>query len=242
MESEGRNNKPLIIGIDDAGRGPVIGPMVLAGVLIAREIEEEFRRAGIKDSKLLTAKKRGELADIIKQTAIAWHSEILSPAEIDTGMGKGVNLNEVEAMAAASIINTIAAKLSDEQKKNLVIVIDCPSNNPNAWIVILNKYIGLENKKIRIRAEHKADFHYPAVSAASIIAKTTRDVEIEKIKKELGINIGSGYPADPITKRALEKHKNVLKKHRLIRESWSTYQKLEKDLDKRKRGKQTKLF
>ena len=184
MKEEKNNNKPLILGIDDAGRGPVIGPMCLAGCLIYREIEGEFRRAGIKDSKLLTAKKREELVDIIKQTALEWDVQILSPAEIDTGMGLGVNLNEVEAMAAAAIINNLAGKVPEEKKKDLVVVIDCPSNNPNSWIITLMKYIKPENQKIKIRAEHKADFHYPSVSAASIIAKTTRDSEIEKIKKE----------------------------------------------------------
>lgn len=237
-----KNNKEFIIGIDDAGRGPVIGPMVLAGVLIPREIEEEFRRAGIKDSKLLTPKKREELAEIIKQIAISYHYELITPAEIDTGMGKGVNLNEVEAMASASIINNLAGKINKEQKKNLVIIIDCPSNNAHAWLITLMKYIKEENKKIRIRAEHKADFHYPSVSAASILSKTTRDAEIEKIKKELGFDFGSGYPADPFTKKALEKYREILKRKRLIRESWATWRELEKKLENRKRGRQTKLF
>ncbi len=241
MEAEKSNNKELIMGIDDAGRGPVLGPMCLAGVLIYKELEEEFRRAGIKDSKLLTPKKRGELVEIIRQTAIAYHIQLLTPAEIDTGMGIGANLNEVEAMAAANIINHLCKKITEEQKKNLVIVIDCPSNNPNAWLITLMKYIKEENKKIRIRAEHKADFHYPSVSAASILAKTIRDAEIEKLKKELGFDFGSGYPADPLTKTALEKHKDVLKKHRLIRETWSTFQNLEKKAEQRKKGRQAKL-
>ncbi len=114
---EKTNNKELIIGIDDAGRGPVIGPMVLAGCLIYKEVEEELRRAGIKDSKLLTAKKREELAEIIKEMVIDSHFIILSPAEIDTGMGFGVNLNEVEAIAAAGIVNKLAEKLNEAQKK-----------------------------------------------------------------------------------------------------------------------------
>jgi len=243
-KEEKNNNKPLIIGIDDAGRGPVIGPMCLAGVLIPREIEEEFRRAGIKDSKLLTPKKREELVEIIKQTALDFYHVLLSPADIDTGMGIGVNLNEVEAMAAANIINNLAGKLNEEQKKNLVIIIDCPSTNPNAWINILMKYVKKENQHIRLRAEHKADFHYPSVSAASIIAKTTRDSEIEKLKKEVGFDFGSGYPADPATKEALEKHAVELKKHRLIRESWQTWKNIsgENNKEAKKGGKQTKLF
>jgi len=238
-----KNNRPLILGIDDAGRGPVLGPMCLAGVLIPKEIEEEFRRAGIKDSKLLTPKKREELVDIIKQTALDYHFELLTPEQIDTGMGIGVNLNEVEAMAAAKIVNHLADKLSSEQKQDLVIIIDCPSNNPNAWLNILFKYIKEENKKIRIRAEHKADFHYPSVSAASIIAKTTRDSEIEKLKKELGFDFGSGYPADPTTKSALEKHQEILLKKRIIRESWATWQAIAGiNTLKKTKGKQLKLF
>jgi ribonuclease HII len=239
---ESKNNKPLIIGIDDAGRGPVLGPMCLAGVLIPKEIEEEFRRAGIKDSKLLTPKKREELVSIIKQTAIDFHFILLSPAEIDTGMGIGVNLNEVEAMASANIINHLAGKLTEEQKKELVIIIDCPSTNPNAWINILMKYVRKENQRIKLRAEHKADFHYPSVSAASIIAKTTRDSEIEKLKKEVGFDFGSGYPADPFTKEALQKHKEILLKHRIIRETWQTYIDLEQKAETKKRGEQKKLF
>ncbi len=239
---EGKNNKELILGIDDAGRGPVLGPMCLAGVLIPKQIEEEFRRSGIKDSKLLTAKKREELVEIIKQTALDFSFQLLTPAEIDTGMGIGVNLNEVEAMAAAAILNKLCENLSEEQKKDLVIVIDCPSNNPTSWLNTLNKYIKKENQQIRIRAEHKADFHYPSVSAASIIAKTTRDAEIEKLKKEVGFDFGSGYPADPFTKEALEKHMSTLKKHRIIRESWQTYKNLETNSKENKKSKQKTLF
>jgi ribonuclease HII len=145
-------------------------------------------------------------------------------------------------MAAAAIINNLAEKIPESQKKDLVIVIDCPSNNPNSWIIILMKYIKPENQKIKIRAEHKADFHYPSVSAASIIAKTTRDAEIEKIKKEVGFDFGSGYPADPLTKKALIEYGDILKKKRLIRESWQTWQTLEKKDEEHKKGRQAKLF
>ncbi len=238
-EKESKNNKELIIGIDDAGRGPVLGPMCLAGVLIPKEIEAEFRRAGIKDSKLLTPKKREELAEIIKQTAIAFHFQLITPAEIDTGFGMGVNLNEVEAIACANIVNNLTDKLSEQQKKELVIIIDCPSTNPTAWVIVLMKYV--KDKKLHIRAEHKADFHYPSVSAASIIAKTTRDMEIEKIKQKLGFDFGSGYPADPITKEALKKYKDILKNHRYIRESWSTFQELERKEENQRTGKQASL-
>ena len=237
-----KNNKELIIGIDDAGRGPVIGPMVLAGVLIHKEVEAELRRAGIKDSKLLTAKTRDELVKVIKEMILDFHFQIITPAEIDTGFGMGVNLNEVEAIASANIVNHLCRNLSEEQKKNLVIVIDCPSNNPTSWLNVLLKYVKKENHNIRIRAEHKADFHYPSVSAASIISKTTRDAEIEKLKKQIGIDFGSGYPADPVTKEFLAKHSQEFKKERIFRESWQTWQTATGKREEDKKSKQSKLF
>jgi len=241
-KQEEKNNKELIIGIDDAGRGPVIGPMVLAGVLVRKEVETELRRAGIKDSKLLTAKTRDELVKTIKEMILDFHYQIITPAEIDTGFGMGVNLNEVEAIAAANIVNHLCKNLNEEQKKNLVIVIDCPSNNPSSWLNTLMKYIKKENQTIRIRAEHKADFHYPSVSAASIIAKTTRDGEIEKIKEQIGLDFGSGYPADPTTKEFLAKHSQEFKKERIFRESWATWQTATGKLEENKKSKQSKLF
>jgi len=243
MKKEEQNNKELIIGIDDAGRGPVLGPMVLGGCLMYKERESELKKAGIKDSKLLTPAKREELVETLKDMILDSHFVILTPVEIDTGLGMGVNLNEVEAIASATIVNKLCEKLTNEQKKNLTIIIDCPSTNPPAWLITVDKYIKPENKKIRIKAEHKADFNYPSVSAASIIAKTTRDAEIEKHKKEVGFDFGSGYPADPYTKAALEEHSEVLLKHHLIRESWATWKNFEeKSNPNNKKAKQSKLF
>ena len=241
-EIEEKNNKDLLLGIDDAGRGPVIGPMCLAGCLMTPEVELELKKTGAKDSKLLTAKQRESLVGIIKQKALAWHTHLLSPAEIDTGMGEGLNLNQVEALAAATIINELTKNLSSEEKKKLTIIIDCPSNNKLSWLNQLSPY--LKEKKFHIRCEHKADRDFAVVSAASIIAKTTRDSEIEKLKKEVGFDFGSGYPADPITKEALrdKKYKDILKSKRIIRETWSTWIELERASEENKRGKQKTLF
>src|SRR3989344_9043667 len=97
----------LILGIDDAGRGPVIGPMILAGVLINEEIEKEFKKLGVKDSKQLTEKRREFLANIIREKAITFEVIIIHPEEIDSKNFEGVKLNEVEAFACARIINQI---------------------------------------------------------------------------------------------------------------------------------------
>ena len=68
-----KKDKQLILGIDDAGRGPLIGPMTLAGCLITEELEKEFKELGVKDSKMLTAKRREFLAGKIREKALAFH-------------------------------------------------------------------------------------------------------------------------------------------------------------------------
>ena len=242
MKEQTKEAKELVLGVDDAGRGPVIGPMVLAGCLMDRETEAELKKEGAKDSKLLTPKQRENLAEIIKKKTFDFHFHIISPVEIDTGMGTGLNLNQVEALAAAAIINKLTQKLSEEEKKKLVIILDCPSINKQGWLNQLVPY--LNEKGFHIKCEHKADRDYPVVSAASIIAKTTRDAEIEKLKKELGVDFGSGYPSDPFTKQFLEKNVLNFKKERIFRESWATWQEARnKALGLReKASKQTKLL
>ncbi len=238
----GENLGCLLLGIDDAGRGPVIGPMVLAGCLMTREIEAELKKEGAKDSKMLTPKQREELAEIIKKKTLDFHFQIISPVEIDTGMGTGLNLNQVEALAAAAIINKLTKNLSEGEKKKLSIILDCPSINKQGWLNQLVPY--LNEKGFSIRCEHKADRDYAVVSAASIIAKTTRDAEIEKLKKEIGVDFGSGYPSDPTTKEFLQKNVLKFKKERIFRESWATWQEARNKAlgTPGKASKQAKLF
>jgi len=216
------DSSKLLLGIDDAGRGPVIGKMVLAGILIRKETEDELKALGITDSKLLTPKKRESLIQLIKDKSLGWKTHLVTPAEIDTGMGIGLNLNQVEALAAGNIINQLTASLSDEQKQNLTIIIDCPSINTSGWKNQLLEYV--REKKLEIHCEHKADFNHVVVSGASIIAKVTRDAELEKIKEQIGIDFGSGYPSDPNTIKFLKEHANDFKKERIFRESWATWQ------------------
>jgi ribonuclease HII len=230
--------------VDDAGRGPVIGPMVLAGVLIEKDNEKELKLAGAKDSKLLSPQQREhilvELKKIVKNSSF----KIISPIEIDTGMGEGLNLNQVEALAAASIINDLVSQLSIAQKSNLKIILDCPSINAEGWKMQLLEYIKEKFLASKIVCEHKADFNYPVVSAASILAKVTRDAEIEALKEKIGINFGSGYPSDPNTIAFLEKHVLDFKEEKIFRESWATWQTARNKAigTKEDSGKQKKLF
>jgi ribonuclease HII len=224
MEHEGK----LVLGIDDAGRGPVIGPMLLAGSLLTLETEQELKELGITDSKLLTKKKRQAMVEIIKEKSIAWHAESTTPAEIDTGLGIGLNLNQVEALKASLIIKELLKSVNEFQLPNLTIIIDCPSVNTESWKRSLEEFLQKENidtTTLNIDCKHKADLLHPVVSAASIIAKTTRDSAIEDLKKQLNIECGSGYPSDPKTKQFLIaniNNKEILKA-RIFRESWQTF-------------------
>lgn len=230
----------LVIGIDDAGRGPVIGPMVLAGCLMTKTIEQELQKDGAKDSKMLSPSQREALVDVIKQKVRSYHYQIITPIEIDSGMGEGLNLNQVEALAAASIINELTKNLSKEEKENLSIILDCPSNNKLGWLNQLTSYI--KEKGFNIRCEHKADRDFPVVSAASIIAKTTRDAEIEKIKQKLNIDCGSGYPSDPNTVKFLKDNATNPKYREIFRKSWATWRAVAKEAVSTEKSKQFKLF
>ena len=205
------------IGIDDAGRGPVLGPMVLAGLMIDDEKDEgELREMGARDSKLLTRKQRGRLVKKFKED-YRYHVEMAEPKEIDDFP----NLNNLEAVKCGIIINN----LMKNEKEKVKVVVDCPSVNTEAWSDYLMGTI-VKKDLVVLVCEHKADFNHPSVSAASIIAKETREERLKVLKKKLGIDFGSGYPADPRTKEFLVKTFGEKKYDSLIRKSWSTYKKI----------------
>jgi ribonuclease HII len=213
----------LICGIDEAGRGPVIGPMVICGVLIEKEYEQRLSDIGVKDSKLLSPVQRGDMIEAIKKAAKDFSIVIVQPEEIDAAVeSENTNLNWLEADTQAKII--------DELKPD-VAYIDCPSTNIEDYEDYLKGKI--KHKDVKLVVEHKADFTYPVVSAASIIAKVTRDGEIEKLKRKHHIDFGSGYPADPFTKQFLEKN---FSKYNFFRKSWASWK------NAANRKGQTKLF
>ena len=209
----------LILGIDDSGRGPVIGPMVLAGVLIDSDTEKEFREKGVKDSKQLTARRREILAEIIKKKALAFRVVTISPVEIDAKTKAGINLNRIEAIKAGEIINKI--KKTNPSVK-IKVIIDCPSPNIEKWQKILESQVD-DRTNLKFSAEHKADINHIPVSAASILAKSRREKEIRKIKKMIGNDFGSGYSSDPVTCKFLAEHSKKHKDDGIFRQTWATW-------------------
>lgn len=216
------------LGIDDAGRGPVIGPMVLAGCLIDEKTEREFKKLGIKDSKQLTQKRREFLAEKIKAKAETFEIIIVHPKEIDGNGDSRTKLNELEAIAAAKIINRI-----NKGYKKLKVVVDCPSTSIIKWQDFLKTKIkNLSN--LEIFCEHKADKNHISVSAASILAKDIREKEMTKLKKIYGEEIGSGYTSDLLTQKFVEKFAEKHKDKGIFRKTWITWKNAYKKIGQRK--------
>jgi len=207
----------LTLGIDDSGRGPVIGPMVLAGCLINDDIEKELKNLGVKDSKQLTPKRREFLANIIKDKAETFEIVIVHASEIDETSNSGTNLNQIEAIKMAEVINKVNKGFT-----KIRVIVDCPSTNISAWTDYLKTKINnLSN--LEISCEHKADVNHVSVSAASILAKSTREEEMNKLKLKYGDDIGSGYASDPATCRFLEKYAKKYQEEGIFRQTWATW-------------------
>lgn len=218
----------LLLGIDDAGRGPVLGPMTLAGILIKPEEEEEIKQMGAKDSKLLTPTQRKKIREQLEK--YPHHTELSTPKEIDDHK----NLNLLEAEKSAKIINHLTKNLNEKVK----VIIDCPSVNIQSWTKDVQRLIANDQQLIAISCEHKADLNHPIVSAASIIAKEKREDEMLKLRTELNQDFGSGYPADPKTKKFIQENFEKEEFKHIIRFSWNTVKKL----FKAKKANQQKLF
>ncbi len=218
----------FIGGIDEAGRGPVLGPMSIAGVSIRKEDEKKLVKIGVKDSKELTPKKREELAKEIEKIAKDIFVINVAPCRIDNYLlHQKINLNEVEIIRFADIGDLLRADK---------LYVDSPEVKTEKFGKKLK--VRMDYKDTEITAENKADSKYPVVAAASIIAKVSRDFEMEKLRKEFGVR-GSGYSSDEETIKWMEEYLDKNKKfpdRGLVRFSWDTTKRM------MARRKQSKLF
>ena len=201
-----------ILGIDEAGRGSVLGPMVIAGVIVPEKMEKILERMGVKDSKRLTPNRRTILSRKLRKM-FDYEIVVISAREIDDLRASGVNLNEIEKNAMESII----LKLKPE--KAIVDAVDVKAERFQENLC--------NDTGINVVAEHKADDKYIQVSAASIIAKAERDEYIKEINKDYikSGGIGSGYPSDPTTKKFLANY-TYDEMPDFVRKSWATVAKM----------------
>jgi ribonuclease HII len=199
----------LLGGIDEAGRGSVIGPLVIAGISFDPTGVESIRNEGITDSKKLSVQKRETLYTKILQSAVSVFVCKISPITIDNYVNYK-KLNVLESRFMTIIADNLRADK---------IIIDACDVKPDRFKQSILK--NLTSKSVKIYCFHKADTDNLIVSAASIIAKVTRDREIKKIEETLCKKIGSGYPSDPSTKLFLRNHLFDNENKKYIRFSWS---------------------
>ncbi|KAL7063261.1 hypothetical protein AAHC03_0617 [Spirometra sp. Aus1] len=219
---------PCMLGIDEAGRGPVLGPMLYACAIASTAKSENLRGMGLADSKQLTEGKREELLEKMLANAdwIAYSIHSISPMEITEKMlsNTKISLNVISQNAAIGLIHSAL-----DQGVNLKEVYVDTVGKAETYQAYLQSLF----PKIKITVESKADDTYPIVSAASIFAKVTRDRLLARWPKAgRGVippntPIGSGYPGDPLTKQYLRMCMDpIFGFPPLVRSSWSTAQAL----------------
>jgi ribonuclease HII len=183
----------MICGVDEAGRGPVVGPLVVAGVLVENDVE--LVKIGACDSKQLSPRQRETLEKQIKAVVHKYEIIVLPASDIDD-LRKAMTLNELEVFVFSKVI---------EKLKPDVCYVDAADVNE---VRFGRDILARLTFKPSLISKHKADEMYPIVGAASILAKTTRDAQIRQIASELEekihLPLGSGYPADPVTMRFLK--------------------------------------
>jgi len=212
------NLMKFVAGIDEAGRGPVIGPMVIAGVLVEESRIPELVGMGARDSKRLTPRRRETLRGAILETVKVHRIEILDAAVIDDTR-RVKSLNRLEADVMAKILDDLRPDLAQIGSVDVI-----PSRFKE---MVLS---GMRSPT-EIQSAHHAEDLFPAVAAASIIAKTTRDRIVASMRQEFG-DFGSGYPSDPKT-RAFISEWYVSKRSlpHIVRKSWKTVESITKGID-----------
>ncbi len=203
----------VCLGIDEAGRGPVIGPMVIAAVCCTADQKGVLEEEGFSDSKTLSATVRDQKRSFLEESEVDLYTEVIPARDIEHS-----SLTDLSLDAISRLINRAEP---DE------VILDAPGH-PDA----LPQYLDRLRDRLDLQphppmtAEPGADDMYTLVSAASIVAKTLRDEKINELKEQFG-DLGSGYPSDPTTRTFLKNHlapDEPVRKH--IRTRWSTFQDL----------------
>ncbi|KAF9676548.1 hypothetical protein SADUNF_Sadunf08G0013500 [Salix dunnii] len=215
-------SRPCIMGIDEAGRGPVLGPMVYACLYCARSYEKTLSTLNFADSKTLKEEKREKLLENLKANELlGWAVDVIDPRELSAKMLKKikVNLNEISHDSASGLVTRVL-----NMGVFLTEVYVDTVGDPEKYRIKLSERF----PSIKFVVAKKADSLYPVVSGASIVAKVTRDRALrdwvlDETAENITRNFGSGYPGDPETKAWLEQHKHsVFGFPTLVRFSWGT--------------------
>jgi ribonuclease HII len=208
-----------VIGVDEAGKGPVLGSLFIGFCIINLERKEDvegyqnhLRQLGVTDSKKLSDSKRSQLYEILKTKSDIKFVQ-LTPNILNIRM-QTESLNDIEISAIVTILNA---------EKPQMVFLDALTSKPKEY----GEHIRNKLKfPCEIISENKADATYPIVGAASIIAKELREQEVAQIKHNLKLDCGSGYPADPKTREFVKRHGKTKEFEFLFRKEWATYKEL----------------
>ena len=197
-----------ICGVDEAGRGSMLGPLVVAGITISKSKIKLLKKLGVRDSKKLSPAAREYLYKKIIETVDDYHVIRIPPRVIDKSVANH-SLNHLEAKYMARVISKLSPSTA--------FVDSCDVNSKR-----FGKEISELTSNTKIRSYHHADSKFVTVSAASILAKVSRDRTIMRLGKNH--DIGSGYPSDPKTKMFVKK--SLRRNHDMpfLRKSWKPVQ------------------
>jgi len=200
-------------GTDEAGRGSIVGPLVIGSVLLDRRGADQLKTLGVKDSKKLSPNRRGKLAPVIEETSVAYVVTYLTPRNIDSYVRrrrKFTTLNRLEA-------EVVAEQLLDLRPS--VAYLDSPYPIPEVYRDMVRSLIG--GLRVRIVSQNRAESAHIEVAAASVLAKVRRDEIIGELRIKLG-DFGSGYPSDPRTRKFVLELLGKGENQSFIRWSWKT--------------------
>jgi ribonuclease HII len=199
---------PIHVGSDEAGKGPVLGPMVAAAV----RVDPDDLSPAVDDSKRLTAARREELAAEVRAAAAGVSVAVIPTARIDA---PETDMNTLTVAAHAEAVAGVA-------RDGDSVYTDAGDVSEARFARRVAEGVAERGVDLEVRAEHGADARYPVVAAASIVAKVERDRRVTELKDEYG-DVGSGYPSDPTTRSFL---KEYVREHGVLppcaRASWKT--------------------
>lgn len=185
------------VGVDEAGRGPVLGPLVIAVVMVPEKDVDDLDEAGVTDSKDLTQTRRETLFETLV-SSYPYRAVYVSPWQIDDAV-------RTEATSLTRLEHDVMAEMISGWDDEHEVIVDAPSEtSPFDHDVVY---------------EHGADEHYTVVGAASIVAKQLRDRAMHRAARRRGVDMGSGYPSDPQTQAYLA---TADLDDGMVRSSWQT--------------------
>ena len=185
VETPAGTTPRTVLGIDEAGRGSLVGPLMVGGFLAAEDRLGELTELGVRDSKALSPSRREEIFEELPRVGRTF-LVVLSPAAVDRAVGRG-RLNDLELSAFARIVRDAHPDVA----------------YADACDPVAARFGRRLSAQARtgcvVHARHKADRDLPVVGAASIVAKVHRDRALAELRATLGAGLGSGYPSDTAT-------------------------------------------